>query len=99
MKKLIIPGLVGVAAFAGFSGASLLSSLGANAATTDSSSTNTSQSTAPPDPYQGGHIGANGTKEVELTGDDAAKAKSAALAAVPGATVIRVETDAEGATY
>lgn len=31
-----------------------------------------------------------------LTGDDAAKAKAAALAKVPGATVVRVETDADG---
>jgi hypothetical protein len=31
-----------------------------------------------------------------LTGDDATKAKAAALAAVPGATIQRVETDADG---
>ena len=58
--------------------------------------------TAPPgqrDPSQGGHIGANGVKEVRLTGSDATKATNAALAAVPGATVDRVETDAEGTAY
>lgn len=37
--------------------------------------------------------------EVALTGDTAAKVKAAALAKVPGATVERVETDADGATY
>jgi uncharacterized membrane protein YkoI len=42
---------------------------------------------------------ANGKTETELTGDDATKAKEAALAAVPGGTVERVETDADGATY
>jgi len=39
-----------------------------------------------------------GVKEVLLTGDAATKAKAAALAAVPGGTVMRVENDAEGAT-
>ena len=34
-----------------------------------------------------------------LTGTTAAKAKAAALAAVPGATVIRAETDSGGAAY
>jgi hypothetical protein len=50
------------------------------------------------DPSKGGHV-ANGITEVVLTGDDATKATAAANAAVPGATVDRVETDAEGATY
>jgi hypothetical protein len=51
------------------------------------------------DPAKGGHVGQNGTAEVLLTGDDAAKAKAAALAAVPGGTIQRVETDAEGDAY
>ena len=51
------------------------------------------------DPHKGGHIGKNGTREELLTGDSAAKATAAAIAAVPGGTVERVETDAEGATY
>lgn len=38
----------------------------------------------------------NGPGETLLTGDNATKAKEAALAAVPGATVIRVETDSSG---
>jgi hypothetical protein len=42
----------------------------------------------------------HGPNETLLTGDAATKAKAAALAAVPGATVIRVETDSSGAgTY
>ena len=42
----------------------------------------------------------NGPGETLLTGDAATKAKAAVLAAVPGATVIRVETDSSGAgTY
>jgi hypothetical protein len=37
--------------------------------------------------------------ETLLTGTDADKAKAAALKAVPGATIDRVETDADGAVY
>jgi uncharacterized membrane protein YkoI len=51
------------------------------------------------DPAEGGHVGKNGTKEQLLTGDAATKAQAAALAAVPGGTIQRVENDAEGATY
>lgn len=51
------------------------------------------------DSSKGGHVGQNGVKEELLTGDLAAKATSAALAAVPGSTIERVETDAEGAAY
>ncbi|MEZ5406901.1 MAG: hypothetical protein R2761_02685 [Acidimicrobiales bacterium] len=50
------------------------------------------------DPSKGGHT-ANGRTEELLTGDTATKVTEAALAAVPGATVERVETDADGAVY
>jgi hypothetical protein len=50
------------------------------------------------DPSRGGHT-ANGITETVLTGDNATRAKAAAEAAEPGATVIRAETDAEGAAY
>ncbi|HVT00742.1 MAG TPA: hypothetical protein VHE53_00735 [Patescibacteria group bacterium] len=82
-----------------FAGANIIGS--ANAA---DSTTQTTQSTKPPqdstfDPSKGGHIGANGTKEELLTGDTADEVKKAAQKAVPGATIERVETDAEGAKY
>jgi hypothetical protein len=51
------------------------------------------------DPSKGGHVGANGVTEVLLAGDTADKVKAAAVAAVPGATVDRAETDAEGSPY
>lgn len=51
------------------------------------------------DPSKGGHVGQNGVKEELLTGDAAEKVKTAALTAVPGGNVERVETDAEGAAY
>jgi uncharacterized membrane protein YkoI len=38
-------------------------------------------------------------KETPLTGDTADKVKQAALDKVPGATVLRVETDAQGSPY
>jgi hypothetical protein len=54
---------------------------------------------APGDPSKGGHVGSNGVKEELLTGDVADKVRAAALAAVPGGTVQRVENDAEGSPY
>src|SRR5690349_24787755 len=50
------------------------------------------------DPSKGGHT-ANGVTEQLLTGDTASKVRDAALAAVPGGTIQRVETDAEGSPY
>ena len=50
------------------------------------------------DPTKGGHV-ANGVTEALLTGDTAEKVKAAALAAVPGGTIQRVENDAEGSPY
>ncbi len=103
-KKLILPAAVAVAGFLGVSGGALLTSLSANAATdpagATSSTTQAAADTQPArDPSVGGHVGSNGTKEVLLTGDTAEKVKAAALAAVPGGTIERVENDAEGATY
>ena len=42
---------------------------------------------------------ANGITETILTGDDATKVQAAVLAAQPGATINRMETDADGAVY
>lgn len=73
----------------------------AAAATNPSSSSTTSPSasaTAPsgaPDPLKM----TNGPGETLLTGTTADKVKAAALAAVPGGTIIRVETDNEGSPY
>ena len=46
----------------------------------------------------GGH-GGQRSDETPLTGDNAAKATAAALAKLPGSTVVRVETDADGGVY
>ena len=95
--------LVATAVAGGAIGASLLGSAGAQ--TSDSSTTTVpaANGTAPAggqfDPAQGGHVGQNGVKEVLLTGDTADKVRAAAQAAVPGGTIQRVETDAEGSPY
>ncbi|HEY8702624.1 MAG TPA: hypothetical protein VIM08_16925 [Arthrobacter sp.] len=82
-------------------GALTAMALPANAATSSTSpSTGTIDGSQPArDESQGGHVGANGVTEALLTGDTAEKVKAAALAANPGATIQRVENDAEGATY
>ena len=68
----------------------------ANAATTGSPSTTTPSSATPAaDPATLSH----GPGETLLTGTTAEKVKAAALAAVPGATIIRVETDSAGSPY
>jgi hypothetical protein len=55
------------------------------------------QVAATADPSKGpGGRGGPRAGETPLTGADADKAKAAALAAVPGATIVRVETDADG---
>jgi hypothetical protein len=98
---------------AGLLGGSLVGGfMVANAATTGSTSTASPTGSAtgtqapgqpPPggsfDPTKGGHVGANGVVEKLLTGDTADKVRAAAQAAVSGATVERVETDAEGSPY
>ncbi len=83
---------------AGLAGAATGSS-GSGATATDSSSSAATAPAAPngsaPDPSTVTH----GPGETLLTGDTATQVQAAALQAVPGATVIRVETDSGGATY
>jgi uncharacterized membrane protein YkoI len=70
----------------------------AAAASGDSSSstdgTTTQSAPAAPDPQNS--WGARRSDETPLTGDTLAKVKAAALAEVPNATIVRVETDADG---
>jgi hypothetical protein len=103
-KKTVLAGALVASTLAGGAlGAALLTG-SANAAdstpsTTAPSGSASGSSTAPAfDPTKGGHT-ANGITETLLTGDAATKAKAAALAAVPGGTIERVENDAEGAAY
>lgn len=93
-KALISGAMLGATIAGGAVGASFL---GTASAQTDTSTTTAATATAP-DPSQGGHV-ANGITEALLTGDTATKVTAAAQGAVSGATVDRVENDAEGATY
>ena len=90
--------LVGAAVTGGAVGASVIGTASAQTDSSSSSTTAAASTAAAPDPSQGGHT-ANGITEALLTGDTATQVTSAAQAAVPGATVDRVENDAEGATY
>ena len=88
-----------LAALGVVAGALIVGAAIANAASTPSPNPTAPAAGQTVDPSKGGHVGANGVVEKLLTGADADKAKAAALAAVPGATIERVETDAEGAVY
>lgn len=98
--KSTVAGLALAAVIGG--GALAAAALPANAATGDSSQISTAASPAPSstarDETKGGHQ-ANGITETLLTGDTATKVTEAALGANPGATIQRVENDAEGAVY
>jgi hypothetical protein len=95
-KKLTVVAAIGAAALGG--------SAIANAATSSTSTTAASGTAAPAqqaprDPSLGGHQ-ANGKTETLLTGDTASKVQAAAKAKLPGATIERVENDADtGSPY
>ena len=97
-KRLRIGLVVGAAVLgAGLGGAAI-----AGAATSASTPSTTATSSAPagapanaPDPATVSH----GPGETLLTGTTADKVKAAALTAVPGGTIIRVETDSAGSPY
>jgi uncharacterized membrane protein YkoI len=107
MPNTIAKGLTAIAAVGALAlGGSALAGAAGQTTTTQGSAAQGygAQSQPPsgsaPDPSKGGHVGANGQRETLLTGDTAAKVKAAALAKVPGATVERVETDADhGSPY
>jgi uncharacterized membrane protein YkoI len=93
-KALLSSALVGAAIAGGAVGASVIGTAQAESSATSS----TSSSSTAADASHGPHT-ANGITEAPLTGDDLTKATAAAQAAVPGATIERAETDAEGAAF
>jgi hypothetical protein len=100
-NKVLVAGAIAGATFLGAAAGSSLNG-SANADSTTTATTTGSTTATPPqggfDPSRGGHT-ANGKTETLLTGDTATKVTDAAKAAQPGATIERVETDAEGAAY
>lgn len=96
-RKIAGAGLVAAGLVAG---GVLATSMGASADTTTSSSTSSSatSSARPAHPGPGGAAAVR-SDETVVTGAKAATLKAAALKAVPGAAVIRVETDAGDGAY
>ncbi len=95
-----IAGTAGVLLVGGIAGGALAATSTASAAGTSPASTATAFTAALPGP--GGHAD-NATPvrpgEKAETGTDLSNLRAAALKAVPGGTVYRVETDADGAAY
>ena len=96
-KALLSSALGGAAIAGGAVGASVLGTAQAQTSSSSSTAATSDPSTAA-DANHGPHT-ANGITETPLTGDDLSKATAAAQAAVPGATIERAETDAEGAAF
>ena len=80
---------------AGIAGAITGGSSSGASSTSGSSTSGASAATAAPNPA----TAPNGPGETLLTGTTAEKVKAAALAAVPGGTIIRIETDSDGSPY
>ncbi len=83
---------------AGLGGAALAGAATSGTATSSTSTAASGTSTATqtaPDPAKIAH----GPGETLLTGTTADKVKAAALAAVPGGAIIRIETDSGGSPY
>jgi hypothetical protein len=100
MNTKRLAGLTGLLAAGGVVGAIAANAITASAAgsTTTTPPTTTSAAPAAPAPRPGGAAPVR-PDETRLTGTAAANAKAAALAAVPGGTVYRVETDAGDGVY
>jgi hypothetical protein len=95
-KKAAAAGLIAAGALAG---GVITSAVGAEAATPSPSAPSSSSSAAPEG--RGGIGGAAPVRsdETQVTGTKADTLRAAALRAVPGGTVVRIETDAGDAAY
>ena len=102
-RAWVVTGALTLGAAAGAAGIANAASGGSTQTPTQSAAPVFAANGAPGRP-PGGH-GQNparmshGPGEALLSGTSASKVREAALAAVPGATVIRVETDSSGAAY
>jgi nanoRNase/pAp phosphatase (c-di-AMP/oligoRNAs hydrolase) len=95
LAAVALTGSAGAAAsLAGAADSSSAAATTAAAPTTTAPAATTAQPSAV-DPAKVAH----GPGETLLTGDTAARVTAAAKAAVPGATIIRVETNSSGSTY
>lgn len=105
-KAVVGTALVAATLTGGAVGASLISTSASAATSTTSAATSATAAPAATygaqqgnrDQSKGGHR-ANGITETLLTGTTKTKVEAAAKSAVPGGTILRVESDAEGAEY
>jgi hypothetical protein len=102
-RKARLAGMAGLIAAGAVAGGVLASTAGASAATTSSTSAapSTSSTAAPANPAAPSSQSSTPVRSDEKAVTDAVAAtlKAKALAAVPGGTVYRVETDAGDGTY
>lgn len=99
-NKLTVLAAIGAAALGGSAIANAATSSTTGTTAASGSAAHTQQALpAQRDPSMGGHQ-ANGKTEKLLTGDTASKVEAAAKAELPGATIERVENDADtGSAY
>lgn len=98
MKLALIGAGVAVGAITATTVGANALTIGSTAAASTSSTSTSSTSSAPTTTDVHGHNSMRGDEKI-VTGANAAKLKAAALKAVPGGTVDRVETDSGDATY
>jgi hypothetical protein len=99
LQKTVLVGAIAVGLAAGSYG--IASAASNDSGSSSSSGTTTTEPTTPASPRHGGPgggqpWGGQRSDETPLTGDTAAKVEAAAKAKVPGGTIVRVETDADG---
>jgi len=105
LQKTVLVGAIAAGLAAGSYGIASAASNDPGSSPGSSGGTTTAQPATPAPPGHGGPggrqpWGGQRGDETPLTGDTAAKVESAAKAKVPGGTIVRVETDADGhATY
>ena len=98
MDKRKTPVAIGLIAAGAVAGAVLAGTMSANAASSAGTATAapSGAASAPANNFSSSPVRSD---EKAVSSDVAAKLEAAALKAVPGGTVYRVETDADGATY
>ena len=105
LQKAVLVGAIAAGLAAGSYGIASAASNDPGSGPGSSGGTTTAQPATPAPPAHGGPggnqpWGGQRGDETPLTGDTAAKVEAAAKAKVPGGTIVRVETDADGhATY
>jgi hypothetical protein len=97
IRKWLVTGAIAGGALLGAAG--IASAATGTSSSADSTASNTATAVTPAAAASDPATMTHGPGETLLTGTTAEKVKAAALAAVPGGTIIRVETDSGGAAY